>query len=172
MPAHGIHVKTVEDHPLDVIPTMDDAHIPPEIARDIEVASGIATHAGIPQAHHAKYTDAEADDRADAKVATHDGLASPHPAATAVGGKTLGLADGDVAVLPTAAENQVLKRGATGWEAGPVPAEIAVFKAEAEPAIAADSVAIWCDTTVGEERQWLIFGIDGTVEGNKKVEMG
>ncbi|GAI61324.1 unnamed protein product, partial [marine sediment metagenome] len=91
MPAHGIHVKTLGDHPLDVIPTMDDAHIPPEIARAIEVASGIATHAGIPEAHHAKYTDAEAD----AKVATHDELASPHPAATAIGGKTLGLADGD-----------------------------------------------------------------------------
>ncbi len=105
MPAHGIHVKTVEDHPLDVIPTMDDVHIPPEIARDAEVASEIATHAGIPDAHHAKYTDAEADARADAKVATHDGLADPHAVATAIGGKTLGLDDGDVAVLPAATEN-------------------------------------------------------------------
>ncbi|MBA7687537.1 hypothetical protein ES703_96001 [subsurface metagenome] len=172
MPAHGIHVKTVEDHPLDVIPTMDDEHIPPEIARDIEVASEIATHAGIPDAHHTRYTDAEADARADAKVATHDGVASPHEAATAIGGKPLGLGDGEIAVLPTATEGEVLKRGATGWEPGIAPAEIAVYKAEAEPAIAADSVAIWCDTTVGLEKQWLIFGTDGTVEGNKKVEMG
>ncbi|MBA7465013.1 hypothetical protein ES707_00174 [subsurface metagenome] len=172
MPAHGIHIKTVEDHPLDVIPTMDEPHIPPEIARDTEVDGKIVTHKEDASAHHARYTDAEADARADAKVATHDGLASPHPEATAIGGKTLGLADGDVAVLPVATEGDVLKRGATGWEPGPVPAEIAVYKAEAEPAIAADSVAIWCDTTVGLEKWWLVFGTDGTVAGNKKVEMG
>ncbi|GAI91845.1 unnamed protein product, partial [marine sediment metagenome] len=161
MPAHGIHVKTVEDHPLDVIPTMDDGHIPPEIARDTEVASEIATHADIPGAHHDRYTDAEADARADAKVATHDGLVSPHAAATAIGDKTLGLGDGFIAVLPVATEGQVLKRGATDWEAGAVPAEIAVYKAETEPAIATDSVAIWCDTTVGLEKWWLVFGTDG-----------
>ncbi|MBA7612428.1 hypothetical protein ES703_19664 [subsurface metagenome] len=172
MPAHGIHVKTVEDHPLDVIPTMDEPHIPPEIARDAEVDSKISDHAGVPDAHHTRYTDAEADAVAAAEVATHDGVASPHPAATAIGDKTLGLSDGNVAVLPTATENQVLKRGAAGWEAGAVPAEIAVYKAETEPAVATDSVAIWCDTTVGSERWWLIFGTDGLVTGNKKVEMG
>ncbi|GAI24640.1 unnamed protein product [marine sediment metagenome] len=172
MPEHSIHVKTVEDHPLDVIPTMDDEHIPAAIARDAEVASEIAAHAGIPDAHHARYTDAEADAVAAAEVAAHEEVESPHAAATAIGGKTLGLADGGIAVLPEATEGQVLKRGAAGWEAGAVPAEITVYKAEAEPAVAADNVAIWCDTTVGEERQWLIFGTDGTVEGNKKVEMG
>ncbi|MBA7636866.1 hypothetical protein ES703_44494 [subsurface metagenome] len=328
MPAHGIHVKTAEDHPLDVIPTMDDAHIPPEIARDAEVDSKISDHAGIPDAHHAKYTDAEAqatvkanvevgdlkaptkaldmnsqkitglptptagsdavtkdhvdsvvqgldwqpsvldeldtppgtpdtgdrylviatatgdwagheDDIAEwdgsawvfttpnkgfavwiedvgrqknyngtdwvtfgstvdhgsltgvgpsdhhakytdaeaaavaaVEVAAHEELESPHAAATAIGGKTLGLADGGIAVLPAATEGQVLKRGASGWEAGGVPAEVTVYKAETEPAIAADSVAIWCDTTAGLEKWWMIFGIDGTVEGNKKVEMG
>ncbi len=172
MPAHGIHVKTVEDHPLDVIPTMDEPHIPPEIARDAEVDSKISDHAGIPDAHHAKYTDAEAAAAAAVEVAAHEELESPHAAATAIGGKTLGLADGDIAVLPTATEGDVLKRGATGWEPGPVPAEIAVYKADTEPAIAADSVAIWCDTTVGLERWWLIFGTDGLVTGNKKVEMG
>ncbi|GAI74330.1 unnamed protein product, partial [marine sediment metagenome] len=41
MPAHEIHVKTLGDHPLDVIPTMDDGHIPAEIARDTEVDSKI-----------------------------------------------------------------------------------------------------------------------------------
>ncbi len=172
MPEHSIHVKTVEDHPLDVIPTMDEPHIPPEIARDAEVDSKVATHSGIPDAHHARYTDADADARADAKVATHEELESPHAAATAIGGKTLGLADGGIAVLPAATEGQILKRGADGWEAGGVPAEITVYKAEAEPAIATDSVAIWCDTTVGLEKQWLVFGTDGTVAGNKKVEMG
>ncbi len=172
MPAHETHMKTLDDHPLAIIPTMDDGHIPPEIARDTEVDSKVATHKEDASAHHEKYTDAEADARADAKVATHDGQASPHEAATAIGGKTLGLSDGDVAVLPTATENQVLKRGATGWIPGAVPAEIAVYKAETEPAIAADSVAIWCDTTVGLEKWWLVFGTDGTVVGNKKVEMG
>lgn len=34
--------------------------IPPEIARDTEVDTKIGTHAGIPAAHHAKYTDAAA----------------------------------------------------------------------------------------------------------------
>ncbi|GAJ10818.1 unnamed protein product, partial [marine sediment metagenome] len=169
MPAHEIHTKTLADHPLEVIPAMDDEHIPPEIARDTEVDSKIVTHKDDASAHHAKYTDAEADARADAKVATHDGLASPHAAATAIGGKTLGLADGGIAVLPEATEGQVLKRGAAGWEAGGVPAEITVYKAETEPAIAADAVAMWCDTA--NTRSWLIFGTDGTVGGNKKVEM-
>lgn len=172
MPAHGIHIKTLDEHPLSIIPVMDDAHIPDEIARDAEVVSEIATHAGIPGAHHTRYTDAEADARADAKVAEHDGLASPHAAATSIGDKPLGLGDGEIAVLPTATEGEVLKRGATGWEAGVVPAEITVYKAEAEPAIAADNVAIWCDTTPGLEKWWLIFGTDGLVAGNKKVEMG
>ena len=172
MPAHGIHIKTVEDHPLDIIPTMDEPHIPPEIARDTEVDSKIVTHKEDASAHHDRYTDAEADARADAKVATHDELSSPHAAATSIGGKALGLADGEIAVLPVATEGDVLKRGATGWEPGAVPAEITVYKAEAEPAIAADSVAIWCDTTVGLEKWWLVFGTDGLVTGNKKVEMG
>ena len=34
--------------------------IPAEIARDTEVDTKIGTHAGIPDAHHTKYTDAEA----------------------------------------------------------------------------------------------------------------
>ncbi len=145
MPGHEIHMKTLDDHPLSIIPVMDDAHIPDEIARDAEVA---------------------------ALIVIHEESESPHPAATAIGGKTLGLNDGDIAVLPVATENQVLKRGATGWIPGAVPAEIAVYKAETQPAIAADSVAIWCDTTVGQEKWWLIFGTDGLVTGNKKVEMG
>ncbi len=59
---------------------------------------------------------------ADGKVSTHNGLASPHAAATAIGGKTLGLADGNIAVLPTATERQALVRGPTGWVAGdPIP---------------------------------------------------
>ncbi|GAJ08105.1 unnamed protein product, partial [marine sediment metagenome] len=72
MPAHGIHVKTVEDHPLNVIPIMDEPHIPPEIARDTEVDSKIGTHAEDPAAHHAKYTDAEAQATVKANVEVGD----------------------------------------------------------------------------------------------------
>lgn len=122
---------------------MDDEHIPAEIARDAEVV---------------------------ALIVVHDESENPHLAAQSIGGKALGLADGDVAVLPTATEGQVLKRGAAGWEAGGVPAEITVYKQDTEPAIATDAVAIWCDTA--NTRFWLIHGTDGTVGGNKKVEMG
>ncbi|MBA7660485.1 hypothetical protein ES703_68487 [subsurface metagenome] len=93
-----------------------------ETVTKAEVDSKITTHKDDPDAHHARYTDAEADARADAKVATHDELVSPHAAATAIGGKTLGVADGNIAVLPTATERQALVRGPTGWVAGdPIP---------------------------------------------------
>lgn len=72
-----------------------EADIPAEIARDAEV---------------------------DAKIADHNNYAGPiHPNATAVGGKSFGVADGNLLVLPTATEGQVLRRGATAWEAGAVP---------------------------------------------------
>ena len=99
----------------------------------------LTTHKGLESAHHTKFTIAEHDvvarhplsvldpavcseTEADGKVSTHDGLASPHAAATAIGGKTLGVADGNIAVLPTATEKQALVRGPTGWVAGdPIP---------------------------------------------------
>ena len=34
---HAVHLKTLADHPLTIIPTMDDAHIPAAITRDAEV---------------------------------------------------------------------------------------------------------------------------------------
>lgn len=42
---HAVHLKTLVDHPLAIIPTMDDAHIPAGIARDAECIDRIATHA-------------------------------------------------------------------------------------------------------------------------------
>jgi len=48
---------------------------------------------------------------------------------------------------------------------------ITVYHQDTEPAIPADQIAIWHDTTTGAERWWLIFGTDGTVTGNKKVEL-
>ncbi|GAI79168.1 unnamed protein product, partial [marine sediment metagenome] len=55
---HAVHLKTLADHPLTVIPTMDDAHIPAAIARDTEVDTKITTHKNIASAHHAKTTSA------------------------------------------------------------------------------------------------------------------
>ncbi|GAI76094.1 unnamed protein product, partial [marine sediment metagenome] len=92
MPEHSIHVKTVEDHPLDVIPTMDEPHIPAEIARDTEVDSKISDHAGIPGAHHAKYTDAEAQATVKANVEVGD-LKAPT--------KALDMASQKITSLPT-----------------------------------------------------------------------
>ena len=51
---HAAHYPTLADHPLSIIPTMDDAHIPAEIARDTEVDSKITTHKGDASAHHTK----------------------------------------------------------------------------------------------------------------------
>jgi len=34
---HDVHLKTLDDHPLSIIPTMDDDHIPASITRDTEV---------------------------------------------------------------------------------------------------------------------------------------
>lgn len=41
---HAVHLKTLGDHPLSIIPTMDDAHIPAAIARDTEVTTKVTTH--------------------------------------------------------------------------------------------------------------------------------
>ena len=46
--------------------------IPAEIARDTEVDGKISDHAGIPDAHHAKYTDAEAQATVKANVEVGD----------------------------------------------------------------------------------------------------
>lgn len=53
---------------LDGSGDVPDAQIPAGIARDSEVTSDIATHAGVPNAHHTRYIDAEA--VAAAKAAT------------------------------------------------------------------------------------------------------
>lgn len=72
-----------------------EADIPAEIARDVEV---------------------------DSKISDHNNYAGPvHPNATAIGGKSFGTSDGNLLVLPTATEGQILRRGATSWEAGAVP---------------------------------------------------
>ena len=55
---HTTHLKTLADHPLSIIPTMDDAHIPATIARDAEVATAVSDHAAIAAAHHTKTVDA------------------------------------------------------------------------------------------------------------------
>jgi len=47
--------------------------------------------------------------------------------------------------------------------------QVQVVSAAAEPAVAAGEVTIWVDTSLTEF--WLIYGTDGTVGGNKKVEM-
>jgi|GEM_PF-6505629 hypothetical protein len=72
-----------------------EADIPAEIARDTEV---------------------------DAKITNHNNYAGPiHPNATGIGGKSFGASDGNLLVLPTATEGQVLRRDATAWEAGTTP---------------------------------------------------
>ena len=83
-----------------------------------DVDARIETHRAIPNAHHEVVTLADVDGR----VGDHNDLLSPHGKATSIGGRGFGLADGDLAVLPTAIEGQILKRGATAWEAGAAPA--------------------------------------------------
>ncbi|MBA7713404.1 hypothetical protein ES703_122406 [subsurface metagenome] len=46
---------------------------------------------------------------------------------------------------------------------------VQVVSGAAEPAVAAGEVTIWDDTNLLQ--QWLIYGTDGTVGGNKKVEL-
>lgn len=59
---------------LDGSGTIPDSEIPAGITRDSE----LTTHAGVAAAHHAKYTDGEADVRVTAGIATHAGAADPH----------------------------------------------------------------------------------------------
>ena len=49
---HPVHIKTLVDHPLSIIPTMDDAHIPAAIARDAEVATAVSDHAALTTGIH------------------------------------------------------------------------------------------------------------------------
>ncbi|MBA7574471.1 hypothetical protein ES708_16277 [subsurface metagenome] len=56
-----------------------EADIPAEIARDAEVDTKIGTHAGIPDAHHTKYTDTEAQDAVKANVEVGDLKAPTKP---------------------------------------------------------------------------------------------
>ena len=49
---HAVHVKTLADHPLSIIPTMDDDHIPAAIARDTEVDSKVSDHAALTTGVH------------------------------------------------------------------------------------------------------------------------
>jgi len=49
--------------------------------------------------------------------------------------------------------------------------KIQVVEQDSEPAVAAGEVTIWHDTTSGAEHYYLIYGTDGTVSGNKKVEL-
>lgn len=107
-----------------------------------------------------------------ATINNHNNLTTPHPHATSIGGKALGLADGNIAVLPPATDGQVLRRGPTGWVAGIAPAEIEVLRQTTEPTVATDRIVIWVDTTAGANRWWLVFGNDGTLAGNRKVELG
>ena len=65
-------------------------------------------------AHHEVVTHADVS----GAVHAHDDLVNPHPLAKNIGGRGFGLGDGNLAVLPTATEGQVLLRGATAWEAG------------------------------------------------------
>ncbi|MBA7599938.1 hypothetical protein ES703_06984 [subsurface metagenome] len=58
-----------------------EGDIPAEIARNTEVTSEIATHAGIPDAHHTKYTDTEAQDAVKANVEVGDLKAPTKPLA-------------------------------------------------------------------------------------------
>jgi len=65
--------------------------IPAEIARDAEVDGKISDHAGIPDAHHAKYTDAEAQATVKANVEVGD-LKAPTKALDMNSQKITGLA--------------------------------------------------------------------------------
>ena len=47
--------------------------------------------------------------------------------------------------------------------------QVQVVSGAAEPAVAAGEVTIWVDTSL--TKYWLIYGTDGTVGGNKKVEL-
>ncbi|MBA7636081.1 hypothetical protein ES703_43695 [subsurface metagenome] len=77
-----------------------EGDIPAEIARNTEVTSEIATHAGIPDAHHTKYTDTEAQDAVKANVEVGD-LKAPTKALDMASQKITGLgtpaAGGDAA---------------------------------------------------------------------------
>jgi len=54
--------------------TIAEARIAPEIARDVEVASAVSTHAGVSDAHHSRYTDSEAWDAVLARDVPGSGL--------------------------------------------------------------------------------------------------
>jgi hypothetical protein len=49
---HATHLKILADHPLTIIPTMDDDHIPATIARDAEVATAVSDHAALTTGAH------------------------------------------------------------------------------------------------------------------------
>lgn len=83
-----------------------------------DVKGAIDLHRLVPDAHHEVVTKADVDGR----VGDHNNLLSPHALATSIGGRAFGLGDGDLAVLPTAIEGQVLRRGVNAWEAGDLPA--------------------------------------------------
>lgn len=76
--------------------------IPADIARDAEVDSKISDHAGIPDAHHAKYTDAEAQTTVKANVEVGD-LKAPTKALDMGSQKITGLA------TPTAGSDAATK---------------------------------------------------------------
>lgn len=76
--------------------------IPAEIARDTEVDSKISDHAGVPDAHHAKYTDAEAQATVKANVEVGD-LKAPTKALDMNSQKITGLA------TPTAGSDAATK---------------------------------------------------------------
>ena len=145
---HAVHVKTLADHPLSIIPTMDDAHIPPEITRDTELAA----HAALPDVHHAQdhHLRHEAGGADKVSVAGLSGeLADPQPpkahkTSHATGGsdvlspadigaiaKPASPAQGDILYydgsnwvkLAKGTEDKFLQAGATipGWAGGWVP---------------------------------------------------
>ena len=49
--------------------------------------------------------------------------------------------------------------------------DVIVISQTTEPIVPAGKTVIWHDTTIGAERWWKIVGTDGTLAGNKKVEV-
>ncbi|MBT9161279.1 MAG: hypothetical protein DDT26_02584 [Dehalococcoidia bacterium] len=48
---------------------------------------------------------------------------------------------------------------------------IMIVAQPAEPAVPTGLFRVWHNTTVGAVRRWLVLGTDGTVAGNRKVEI-
>jgi hypothetical protein len=75
----------------------------------------------------------------------------------------VGLSDGQICKLPTAVEDQFLRRGATAWEAGPAPVTPALYDVQSSDADLAHPGGAWVDLftitrTLGETRKALIAG--------------